>query len=200
MKTNKVSILGASGHAKVIIDIAETLGYIIEKVYDQDEKKRNILNYPVCHSFFKIPKESIIAIGNNKIRKEIASAFNLESPVLIHPSSNVSKYSELDSGSVVMSGVSINAGTRIGKHCIINTNSSIDHDCVINDFVHISPNVSLAGNVDVGEGSHIGIGACVIQGVKIGKNCIVGAGAVVIRDIKNGLTVVGNPAKALNKK
>lgn len=199
MTMNKISIIGASGHAKVIIDIAEILGYCIEKVFDQDDKKNNILNYSVCHSFVNIPKESVIAIGNNKIRKEIASSSYLESPVLVHPFSSVSKYSEIGLGTVVMSGVSINAGARIGKHCIINTNSSIDHDCVINDFVHISPNASLAGDVSIGEGTHIGIGACIIQGVKIGRNCVVGAGAVVIRDVLDGLIVVGNPAKEIIK-
>lgn len=199
MKTNKISIIGASGHAKVVIDIAEIIGYCIAKVYDQDEKKVNILNYPICHSFINIPKESIIAIGNNQIRKQIANTFNLEAPIIIHPSSNISKYSVLGVGTVVMPGVSINAGARIGNHCIINTNSSIDHDCIISDFVHVSPNASLAGNVEVGEGSHIGIGASIIQGVKIGKNCIVGAGAVVIKDVMDGITVVGNPARELRK-
>lgn len=199
MKTNKISIIGASGHAKVIIDIAEILGYYIDKVFDQDENKLNILNFSVCHSFNDIPKESVIAIGNNQIRKVIATSCYLESPILIHPFSNVSKYSEIGTGTVVMSGVSINAGTSIGKHCIINTNSSIDHDCVINDFVHVSPNASLAGNVFIGEGTHIGIGACIIQGVKIGKNCVIGAGAVVIRDVLDGIIVVGNPAKELKK-
>lgn len=62
-----------------------------------------------------------------------------------------------------MAGVTINSEVQIGKHCIINTNASIDHECFIADYVHISPNAALAGNVEVGEGTHIGIGACIIQ-------------------------------------
>jgi acetyltransferase EpsM len=85
----------------------------------------------------------------------------------------------------------------IGKHCIINTNSSVDHDCIIEDFVHLSPNVALAGAVLVGEGTHIGIGACIIQGIKIGKWCTIGAGSVIIRDIPDGSTVVGNPGRII---
>jgi acetyltransferase-like isoleucine patch superfamily enzyme len=82
-----------------------------------------------------------------------------------------------------MSGVSINSAVSIGKHCIINTNSSIDHDCVIEDFVHISPNAALGGSV--------------IQGIRIGKWCTIGAGAAIIRDIPDGATVVGNPGKII---
>ena len=97
-----------------------------------------------------------------------------------------------------MAGVAIEADTLIGKHCIINTFSSINHECRIGDFVHISPNATLCGGVEVGEGSWIGAGAVVIQGIKIGKNCMIGAGAVVIRDVPDGTTVAGNPAKRIN--
>ncbi len=96
-----------------------------------------------------------------------------------------------------MAGVSVNVHTKIGNHCIINTNASIDHDCVLEDFVHVSPNAALAGDVRVGEGTHIGIRACVIQGLRIGKWCVVGAGAVIIRDVPDHATVVGNPGRVV---
>ncbi|MFD1166476.1 acetyltransferase [Sphingobacterium daejeonense] len=197
---NDISVIGASGHAKVIIDLIEELGYLIGNVYDQDFQKDKLLGFKVTHDFIDIPKQSIIAIGNNLVRKKIAIQFDLELNALIHPKSNVSRYSQIGKGTVVMAGVSINADSVIGKHCIINTNSSIDHECIIGDFVHVSPNAALAGNVQIGECSHIGIGSCIKQGVKVGKNCIIGAGAVVIRDVSDGLTIVGNPGKELKKK
>lgn len=195
----EISIIGASGHAKVIIDLAEDLGYSIKSVFDQNLLIESLLKYSVSHDMNSIPSNSVIAIGNNSIRKKIANEISLLMPALVHPSSFISKYSKIGNGSVVMSGVSINVDVSIGQHCIINTNSSIDHDCKIQDYVHISPNASLAGNVEVGECTHIGIGACVIQGTKIGKNCIIGAGSVIIKDVLDGTVIVGNPGKELRK-
>ena len=94
-----------------------------------------------------------------------------------------------------MPGAIVNAQAKIGKHCILNTNSSVDHECVIGDFVHIAPGAVLAGNVEVGEGSLIGMGAVVLPHVKIGSWCKIGAGAVVIEDVPDGKTVIGVPAK-----
>ncbi|WP_353136511.1 acetyltransferase [Pseudopedobacter sp.] len=196
---NEISIIGAGGHAKVIIELAEELDYSILNVFDQNIKKSYILSYKVSHNFFCIPKNTIVAIGDNSLRKKVSQENILEVSPLIHPKSTISRSADIDDGTVVMAGVSINSDVVIGRHCIINTNSSIDHDCIIGDYVHISPNVALAGNVVVGEGTHIGIGACVIQGVKIGKWCTIGAGAVVIKDVFDFQTVVGNPAKVLDK-
>lgn len=197
MKMNNISVIGASGHAKVIIDLIEALGYAVENVYDQDIKKSYILNYKIVHNFNNLPKQSIIAIGDNCIRKKIAYSNSFSLPALVHPKSVISKYAALGEGTVIMAGVSVNSDSSIGNYCILNTNCSIDHDCKIADFVHISPNVALAGNVEVGECTHIGIGACVIQGIRIGKNCVIGAGAVIIKDVPDGSTIVGNPGKVI---
>lgn len=199
MKMNNISVIGASGHAKVIIDLIEEFGGTVENVYDQDVNKKEIINYKIIHNFDNLPKKSVIAIGNNFIRKKIADENSFTLPSLVHPKSFISKYAVLGEGTVVMAGVSVNAHSSIGNHCILNTNCSIDHDCIIADFVHISPNVALAGNVEIGECTHIGIGACVIQGISIGKNCVIGAGTVIIKDIPDGSTVVGNPGKVINR-
>ena len=191
-------LYGASGHGKVIAEIAEETGFEIQAFIDADETKASILNYEIVHHIPSDVSHLIISIGNNSIRKKIAKKNNqVTYPVLIHPSANISKRSTIKDGSVVMAGVSVNSDVSVGKHCIINTNASIDHDCIVEDFVHISPNAALAGNVEVGEGTHIGIGACVIQGIKIGKWCTIGAGAVIINDIPDGATVVGNPGKII---
>ena len=194
-------LYGASGHGKVIAEIADENGFEIQAFIDADETKTLILNYEVVHHIPTDVFNLIIAIGNNNIRKKIAEENSeLTYPVLIHPSANISKRSIIKDGTVLMAGVSVNTDVYIGKHCIINTNASIDHDCIIEDFVHISPNAALAGNVEVGEGTHIGIGACIIQGIKIGKWCTIGAGTVIINDIPDGATVVGNPGRIIKIK
>lgn len=191
-------LYGASGHGQVIKEIAEDNNIKIEGFLDDNLLIEEFLNYPVLHTPPKNTIEVIISIGENVSRKMVAERNpTFIYPTLIHPKTFISRYSSVDIGTVIMPGVSVNAGTKIGKHCIINTNASVDHNCFIEDFVHICPNVSLAGDVYIGENSHIGIGSCVIQGIKIGKNCTIGAGSVIINNIPDNATVVGNPGRII---
>ncbi len=195
-----MNIYGASGHAKVIIEIMDSIGCPIEIIIDDDKNITEVLNHPVVHSFPEAALNSgtVIAIGNNRIRKSVADGFKGEiQEAIIHNAASVSKSVKLGRGTVVMANASINAETVIGNHCIINTGSTVEHDCEIGDFVHISPNAALAGGVKVGEGSHIGIGAVVIPGIKIGRWTTIGAGAVIIKNIPDFATVVGNPGKII---
>ena len=193
-----INIFGASGHAKVIADIIKASGDTVGEVFD-DSPEDKIIDGRKVYS----PKEKdvegpmIIAIGSNKIRRLLAERYEVDYAKALHPNTSISSSVEIGNGSVVMAGVVIEPDTLIGKHCIINTSSSINHECRVGDFVHISPNATLCGGVEVGEGSWIGAGAVVIQGIRIGKNCIVGAGAVVIRDVADGTMVVGNPARRI---
>ncbi len=194
-------LYGASGHGKVIAEIAEDLGFTDITFIDVDSSKKRMLDYKVIEPFVGQNLNAVVSIGNNIIRKKITlenTTFSYQ--ILKHPKTSISKRSQIGEGTVVMAGVSINSEVIIGKHCIINTNASIDHDCVIQDFVHVSPNVALAGNVTVGEGTHIGIGSSVMQGIKIGKWCTIGAGSVIIKDVPDGATIVGNPGKIIKIK
>lgn len=195
-------LYGASGHGKVIAEIVEDLGLTVEGFIDQNIGKKNVLGYPIISSSAKgINGEAVISMGANDIRKKIVEDNpHLKYIKLVSPKSQVSWRAFIEEGTVIMQGVVVNNEVKIGKHCIINTNASVDHDCVLEDYVHVSPNVGLAGNVKVGEGTHIGIGANVIQGVRIGKWCTIGAGAVIIRDVPDGATVVGNPGRILPPK
>lgn len=192
-------LYGASGHGKVIAEIAEELDIVIDGFIDGNPELSSLLDYPIVGvTAENIEGKACISIGNNKVRKLIANRVNhLKYVSLVSPKANISKRATIGVGTVVMMGGTINSEVVIGKHCIINTNASVDHDCIVADFVHISPNVALAGNVEVGEGTHIGIGASVIQGVKIGKWCTIGAGAVIIRDVPDYAVVVGNPGKVI---
>lgn len=195
-------LYGASGHAKVIMEILQYNGIKNIQLWD-DNVKPDILNRPVMQPIMKDGEmesyRMIISIGANSIRKKIAEKWQgkVYFGRAIHRNANISASADIGSGTVVMAGVSINADTRIGKHCIVNTNAVVDHDCIIHDFAHISPNATLCGNVTVGEGTHIGAGATIIPGITIGQWCSIGAGAVVIRNIPDGATVVGNPGKVI---
>ena len=106
--------------------------------------------------------------------------------------------SSIDVGSVVMHNAVIQRNTKIGKHCIINTSSNVDHDCVIGDFVHLAPNTTVCGGVTIGSGTLVGAAAVIIPQISIGSNVTIGAGAVINKDVPDGATVVGNPGKIVN--
>ena len=197
---NKITLFGASGHAKVIIDILICSQILIDTIIDDNPGFDTILEIPVIKTSnfdFNQVKNMIISIGNNKVRKNISNKFRVKYINAIHPNAIISKYSTIGTGTVIMAGAIINPNASIGNHCIINTGAIIEHDCCIGDYSHISPGVALAGNVTVGEGAHVGIGASVIQGVKIGKWSIIGSGAVVLNDIPDFSTVVGNPTRII---
>lgn len=194
-------IIGAGGHAKVIVDILLESGIQISGVWDENPELKIFMGYPINGNFEAFKKIStdqiIIAIGNNLIRKRLSDHLTENIAIAIHPKSAISRYSSVGIGTVIMPNATINGGAIIGRYNIVNTNASVDHDCNLDDFVHISPQAALGGNVLVGEGAHIGIGACIKQGIKIGKWATVGAGAVVIKDVPDFAVVVGNPARII---
>lgn len=195
-----MNLYGASGHAKVIIDILKRSNIEISKIYDDNKNIKKILGFNVT-SFERLDNNDlfIISIGNNKIRKSISQKLNAEYGQAIHPGSIIDPTVTIQDGTVIMAGTVINSSTKIGKHCIINTSASVDHDCILENFVHISPNATLCGGVKVGEGTQIGAGAVIIPGVIVGKWCTIGAGAVIIKDVPDGATVVGNPGRIVGK-
>jgi len=197
---NKFYLFGASGHAKVILDNLFSNESKVEAIIDDNPTVETLLDLPVIHSKdfdFSAANQFIIAIGNNSIRKKIVAKSNFSYYNAIHKDATVSKFATIEEGTVVMPQAVVNAEAKIGKHCILNSRSIVEHECVLEDYVHISPNASLAGNVIVGEGAHVGIGASVIQGIKIGKWATVGAGAVIIEDVPDYAVVVGNPGKII---
>ena len=193
-----MNIYGASGHARVIIDIILSKKEEIDDVYDVNPKIKNISGYKVVHSTQELDTRipSVIAIGNNRIRRQVADSAEGEFvPLLAHPTSVISPSSKIGEGTVIMPLAAINSQVLIGRHCIINTGAVVEHDSILEDFVHISPKAAVAGNVRIGEGSHIGTGAVVIPGIAIGKWTTIGAGSVIIRDVPDYATVVGNPGR-----
>jgi sugar O-acyltransferase (sialic acid O-acetyltransferase NeuD family) len=200
MKSNKIILYGASGHAKVISSIIEAMDRFVDIIFDDNEKIINLNQYRVLNGYDKRYNPNIpiiISIGDNKIRKKISEKISHPFTILIHPSSIIDKKVKIENGSVVFHNAIIQRDSIIGKHCIINTNASIDHDCILNDFVHISPSATLCGSVLIGEGTQIGAGATILPNVKIGKWCVIGAGAVITNDIPDYSLVVGVPGKII---
>jgi sugar O-acyltransferase (sialic acid O-acetyltransferase NeuD family) len=196
-----IIIIGAGGHSKVIIDIIRELGnYNIVGIYD-DNKIGYFSGIKIIGKISEINNTIdyfIIGIGNDKIRKKIAEEYNqLKWATLIHPKTIIAKTAIIKEGSVVCAGAIIQTEVEVGKHCIINTNCSIDHESTIGDYCSICPSSTICGQVKVGESSFIGANSTIIQIIEIGKECIIGAGSVVIRNIPNNSKAVGNPAKVI---
>lgn len=204
-----IIIIGAGGHASVIIDIIESMrnaGHEVRIIGLLDDRKdiTEFMGYKILDKINNAPlynykdTEFVIAIGNNKIRKEIAKKFNeLKYFTPIHPTALIGSNVNLKSGTVVMPRAIINANTYIGSHVIINSGSIVEHDNVIDDFAHISPGTTLCGGVTVGESTHIGANSTVIPCKKIGSNSVIGAGSVVVNDIISNVVAVGIPAKII---
>lgn len=202
---NRLFIIGAGGHGKVIADIALKNGYT-DIAFLDDHAVGRCVGFPIqgttkeAKAFNDGTTDFVIGIGNNQSRQIIAKAHPLLRFVtLIHPAAVISTYARIGVGTIVMPGAIVNSGAEIGNHSIINSAAIVEHDNVLADYVHISPNAALGGNVHVGEGTHIGIGVSVKNNISICRECVIGAGAVVVKDITTSGTYVGVPAIRLDK-
>ena len=184
-------LYGASGHAKVIIDIIEAMGEHIEGIIDDNPTSDMLHGYPVTKGYHG-QSPVIIAIGSNEVRYRLATMLPCRWATVIHPAAIVSPSAMVGEGTVVMQGTIIQSDAVIGRHVIVNTGASIDHECRIGDFAHISPHATLCGNVTVGDGAWVAAGCIVLPGVKIGRWSVIGAGSVVSHDIPDGVLAVGN--------
>lgn len=198
----KLAIIGASGHGKVVADIAEKNGYDEIEFYDDNETLTSCGKWPVVgQEIIDFSKYDgvFIAIGNARIREKLMGCHSgCHFPVLIHPSAVVADDVVIGEGTVVMAGAVINPGAKIGRGVIINTCSSVDHDCTIGDYVHVSVGAHLAGTVAVGDRTWIAVGVSVSNNIDICEDCVIGAGAVVVRRIDKPGTYIGVPARMKN--
>ncbi|MBS2969654.1 acetyltransferase [Metabacillus sp. KIGAM252] len=197
-------IIGNGGHSKVVREIA-----ILSKVYEivailddcfsEITMMENIVYGPlsIVKDFNLTVTKFFISIGDNFTRHKIFQRLGLAEhhyARLIHPSAIVSKTAAIGYGTAVMPNCIVNAEATIGNHCILNTGSIIEHDNLLQEFVHISPNATLTGSVKIGMGAHIGASATVIPGKIIGEWSVIGAGSTVIDHVPSHCLAAGVPA------
>lgn len=204
MSKKDLIIIGASGHGKVVAEIAELTGQYNNIYFMDDFSEKKIFHgYKNLGSAKRIDQyknkaDFFVAIGDNAVRRDKLDALIKEDysiPTIIHPDAVISNTACIDKGTVVIAGAIINASSKIGIGCIINTKASIDHDCKLENYVHISPGVTVAGNVSIGEGCWIGAGGTISNNLTITEDTIVGAGALVVSNIYESGIYIGVPAK-----
>lgn len=198
-------IVGAGGHAKVIIDVARSAGWAPIALFDRhatgqvsdvpivgnDSEVERYLKSGIC-------KHLLVAIGNNQLRLNLSSHFRslgATTPMIAHSSAVLSPYSSIEGGTVILPGAIVNAGALVGKDVIINSNAVVEHDCILEFGCHIAPGTVLGGTCKVGSATLVGLGSSVRPGTVIGANAVVGAGSIVVRDVADGETVKGVPAR-----
>lgn len=200
----QVIIIGAGGHGKVIADIIRSCGdRVLGFLDDSSDPPETVCGIPVLgrsEDYVNYPEAKlVIAIGNGQVRQRVAQRLTgARWYTAVHPSAVISPMgTAIGEGTVIMAGAVINPCAVIGKHCIINTKASVDHDNRIGDYTHISVGATLAGTVTVGSTVWVGAGAVISNNLSICDESMIGAGAVVVRSIQNPGTYVGVPARKI---
>ena len=194
-------VVGAGGHAKVVIATIEAAGGAVALVLDDDPSLvgttilGHVVEGPVVSERVPPGAMVVLGVGSNRARQALARRLSVHFSKVVHPSAVVHESVEIGVGTVVFAGAVVQPGARIGDHVIVNTAASVDHDCVLGDFAHVAPGVRLAGDVRLGDGAFMGIGSSAIPGSRVGPWAAVGAGAVVLGEIPAGSTATGIPAR-----
>jgi sugar O-acyltransferase (sialic acid O-acetyltransferase NeuD family) len=195
----KLVVVGAGGHAKVVVDAARAAGHTVLAAEGDTGGADDVLGVPVVQPLSQLPADSfIIAIGDNAARKsqfEAHVAAGMRPVAVVHPSAIIGENVTVGEGAFIAAGAVVNPDARIGPNVILNTGCTVDHDCAIGAHAHIAPGVALSGGVSVGEGALIGVGAAAVPGAEVGAWAIVGAGATIIDPVPDGATAVGTPAR-----
>jgi sugar O-acyltransferase (sialic acid O-acetyltransferase NeuD family) len=215
MSADGIFVIGASGHAKVVIDIVErqSLWRIVGLIDTYKGPGTEIMGYAVLGCESCLPDlmakhgvdATIIAIGDNRIRHQVALRVASVAPSLafvnaVHPSARIARDVEMGKGVAIMAGVTINPGTRVGDFCYVNTNASVDHDNVLDPFSCVQPNAATGGNVRLGAFSVLAMGATVVQGISVGADTIVGAGSTVLDDVPDRVVAYGTPCRVVRSR
>lgn len=211
--TDRCIILGAGGHARVLIDCIRASGAAqIHGILDPERERwgQTMFDVPILGGdelMARMAAEGVQyfvvglgSTGDSAARQRLfrmGQAQGLQPLTVIHPTCIHSHLAVIGPGSQLLAGSIVNAGAVIGKNVIINTGAIVEHDCRVEDHAHVATGAMLAGTVHVGMGAHIGVGAAVRQQITIGEAAVVGAGAAVVEDVPPWTVVVGVPARIL---
>ncbi|HEY8608890.1 MAG TPA: acetyltransferase [Noviherbaspirillum sp.] len=199
-------LLGAGGHARVLLALARAAGMPLYGVCDPGLAAQSVKQWdglqvlggddaldrldPARTGLINGVGQLVGAQGRRKLY-DACRAKGFGFPVLVHPAAWVAPNAELAQGVQVMAGAVVQPGSRIGENSVVNTRAGIDHDCVIGAHVHIAPGAILCGGVGVGDRAFVGAGATVIQGLQVGEDAVLAAGAVLVRNLDAGSRYVG---------
>ncbi|HUE22878.1 MAG TPA: acetyltransferase [Bryobacteraceae bacterium] len=212
MSADGVFVIGASGHAKVVIDIIErqSLWRIAGLIDTYESPGTQVMAYAVLGCEACLPAlmakhgagAAIVAIGDNRIRCQVAQRVASIAPSLtfvnaVHPSARIARDVEMGKGIAIMAGATVNPGTRIGDFCYVNTNASVDHDNMLERFSCVQPNAATGGNVRLGAFSVLAMGAIVVPGISVGEDTVVGAGSTVLDDLPDRVVAYGTPCRII---
>lgn len=211
--TLPVVIIGAGGHARVLIEALRLANCRIAGLLDADPSMTGkvVMGVPVIGTDEALkglhPGEvrlvnGIGSVASTARRREVfdrVGKMGFRFATVLHPSAVIASDASLGEGAQVMAGAVLQVGVQVGANAIVNTRASLDHDCLLGAHAHVAPGVTLSGGVSVEEEAHIGTGATVIQGIRIGRGSVVGAGSVVVRNVSPGVTVLGVPAREVGK-
>lgn len=210
-----ILVFGAAGHASVVIDAIERQGrYRIAGLVECVARPgAEVLGYPVLGLESELPqllrtastKAMAIAIGDNWQRLAVAGRLQamvpgLEFPTVIHPRATVARSISCGEGAVLLAGSVINSYASVGRFCLLNTCSSLDHNAVLEEGASLAPNACVGGATHIGRCTSVGLGASVIQKLSVGAHCVIGAGAVLVCDLESGVVAYGNPARVIRRR
>ena len=201
----KIYVIGAGGHAKVAVCAAQLSGKEVVAIFDDATEKHGsaICGVPVVGNIGSIlkspPLPTLIAIGENRLRLQLATELDLHWATVIHPNAFVDNSVKIGVGSLVLAGAVVQVDAILEDHVIVNDNATVEHDCLVGSGAHVSCNACLTGGVSIGRGTMVGVGASILPGVRVGDAAVVGAGAVVVENLENQVTAVGVPAKVIDK-
>jgi len=203
-------VWGCGGHGRVVLDAARASGDFERVAFGDDDASlggaticgAEVIRGGLAGALDRGFCEFVVGVGRNDLRAACLARgleAGLRAAVCLHPRAWVSPFATIGAGSVVLAQAVVQNGAVVGGNCIVNTAAVVEHDVRIGDHAHVSPGAVLGGGAAVGGGAHVGAGAVVLPGVRVGDRAMVGAGALVRTEVRSGTTVVGVPARILER-
>jgi sugar O-acyltransferase (sialic acid O-acetyltransferase NeuD family) len=205
----RLLIIGSGGHARVVVEIATSLGWSVVGLIDDTRLPgpafAGLTVIGATGDLLRLRSDDIydalcVAVGDNHGRRVLVQQIEalvkpVVFPTLVHPRASVSSSARLGAGAVVCAGAVVGPDAVVGDHAVVNTLASLDHEATLGAFASLGPHAAVGGGAQVGSSSLVAMSATVLQRVSIGQNTVVGSGAVAVSDLPSRVVAMGIPAK-----